>query len=299
MKHLKPYKSSEEMSTEEFCKSYLTGSFETSRCKIVNDKIVMYGDVHLFNNDLSYIPKFASVTGFIDVRSNNLKTFEFLPEECGGDFIINGNPYEGELKRIMELVKNDNNDGIKGIYKDIFNEFIKKCIQTEVWYDGNSNEFGIKEAWHDIKWKHYNQNKDGFFYGKSNLIDLEDTEIIEDKFDINTTSENWVLELVEKLISEIKSDDESNRRFYFLLLCDIIRNDGDSKIKEVIECKYDLSEVYSRLDAIPKMRKFDLDKVIKLLNKKLIRTDVERQRDQENDLFVLVSYKLYEAASNQ
>jgi len=291
MKHLKVFKlfeSSEEMTPEEFCEKHLPGSFGTSRYKIVNGEIVMDGDVHLFKKGLSYIPKFASVTGFIDVRSNNLKTFEFLPEECGGNYIINRNPYEGELKRIMDLVKNANDDGIKNIYKTLFNDFIKACIEYEVWYNGNSNEFGIKDAWHDVKWKHYNQNKDAFFYGKSELIELEDVEIVEDKFSIDTTSDNWVLELIEKLIGEIKSDDESNRRFYFLLLCNVIRNDEDSRVKEVIEGQYDLSEIYSRLDTFSKMQQADLDKVIKLVNKKLIRTDVERQRDQENDLFVFI-----------
>ncbi len=297
MKYLKPYKifeSSEEMTPEEFCKKYLEyyKAFRlrslNSSWKIINGEIVVEGDVLLQNKELSQIPKFASVTGLIDVRSNNLKTFEFLPEECGGNYIINRNPYEGELKRIMDLVKNVNDDGIKHIYKTLFNDFIKTCVEYEVWHDGQSNEFGIKDAWHDVKWKHYNQHKDAFFFGKSELIDLDDIEILEDRFGIDTTSEDWVLELIEKLIDEIKSDDESNRRFYFLLLCNVIRNDEDSRIKEVIEGQYDLNEIYSRLDTISKMQQADLDKVIKLVNKKLIRTEGERQRDQENDLFVFI-----------
>ena len=291
MKHLKPYKifeSSEKMTPEEFCKSFTPEAFGISKYKIVGGEIEVEDDVRLFRKELSYIPKFASVTGFIDVRSNNLKTFEFLPEECGGNYLINRNPYEGELKRIMDLVKNSSDDGIKNTHKVLFNNFIKKCIQYEVWHEGQSNEFGIKDAWHDVKLKEYNKNKDDFFFAKSDLIDLDDIEIIEDKFGIDTSSDNFVLELIEKLIEEIKSDDESIRRFYFLLLCNVIRNDEDSRIKEVIEGQYDLSEIYSRLDSIPRMEQDDLDELIKLVNKKLVRSDVEKQRDQENDLFVFI-----------
>ena len=87
MKHLKPYKifeSSESLSPEEFCQRYLPG---TNKHKVVNGEIQVEGNVHLFNKELSEIPKFSSVTGFIDVRKNNLKTFEFLPEECGGPYM--------------------------------------------------------------------------------------------------------------------------------------------------------------------------------------------------------------------
>lgn len=80
MKWLKSYRifeSSESLSPEEFCQRYLPGSFGNNKHKVVNGEIQVEGDVHLFNKSLSEIPKFSSVTGFIDVRKNNLKTFEF------------------------------------------------------------------------------------------------------------------------------------------------------------------------------------------------------------------------------
>jgi len=290
MKHLKPYQifeSSESLSPEEFCERYLPGSFGTNKHKIVNGEIKVEGDVHLFNKGLSEIPKFSSVTGLIDVRRNNLKTFEFLPEECGGPYIINMNPYEGELKRIVELTQNKNGDGTSGIYKVIFDKFIKRCLEDEVWYDGRTNEFGIKDAWHDVKLDDYNENKNAFFFGKSELLDLDDTEILEDQFGIDI-NEDWILELIEKTIEKIKSDDVSTRRFYFLFLVNLLKSDESERIRQVVEGTYDLGEIYARINSFKSMQERDLDKVIQLISKKLIRTELERSRDESHDLFVFI-----------
>jgi len=278
MRHLKPYKifeSSESLSPEEFCNKYLPQNFINYKYKIVNGEIYLDGDINLFNNGLSKIPKFASVTGLIDVRKNNLKTFEFLPEECDGPYIIHMNPYEGELKRIIELTQNRDGDGTSGIYKNLFDKFIKRCLEDGVWFEGQSNEFGIKDAWHDIKLDDYNQNKNAFFFGKSELIDLDDNEILKEQFNIDT--DDWVLELIEKIIEKIKSNNESDRRFYFLLLINLLKSDEDN-IREVIEGTYDLTEIYKKIDSFKSMRERDLDKVIQLLSKKLVRSDSEIQK---------------------
>ena len=291
MKHLKPYQifeSSESLSPEEFCQRYLPGSFGTNKHTIVNGEIKVEGDVHLFNKSLSEIPKFSSVTGFIDVRKNNLKTFEFLPEECGGPYIINMNPYEGELKRIVELTQNKNGDGTSGIYKGIFDKFIKRCLEDEVWYDGRTNEFGIKDAWHDVKLDDYNENKSGFFYGKYRLLDLDDVDILEDQFNLDL-NEDWILELIEKLIEKLKSDDASVRKFYFLLLTSLIKSDIENeRIKEVISGTYNLSEIYDRLDTIFNMSDPSIQNIIDLIQKKLTRGESERSRDETHDLFVFI-----------
>ena len=294
MKHLKPYKifeSSESLSPEEFCQRYLPG---TNKHKVVNGEIQVEGDVHLFNKELSEIPKFSSVTGFIDVRKNNLKTFEFLPEDCGGPYIINMNPYEGELKRIVELTQNKNGDGTSGIYKVIFDKFIKRCLEDEFWHDGRTNEFGIKDAWHDVELDDYNENKNDFFFGKSELLDLDDTEILEEQFGIDINGD-WILELIEKTIEKIKSDDDSTRRFYdstrrfyFLFLVSLLKSDESERIREIVEETYDLREIYARIDSFKSMQEKDLDEAIQLISKKLVRTDSERSRDETHDLFVFI-----------
>ena len=285
MKHLKPYKifeSSEGLTPEEFCEKYLSGNF-----KITNGEIHVEGDVYLFNKELSQIPKFGSVSGLIDVRKNKLKTFEFLPEECGGPYVIHMNPYEGELKRIVEITQNRISDGTLNIYKNLFDKFIKRCLEDEVWYEGQSNEFGIKDAWHDIKLDDYKQNKDAFFFGKSELIDLDDTEILKEQFDLDMDGD-WIMDLVNKTIEKIKSDDESTRRFYFLFLISLLKSDESDRIREVVEGTYDLGDVYNRIDSFKSMQERDLDKAIKLISKKLVRTDSERSRDDSHDLFVFI-----------
>ena len=293
MKHLKPYKIFESSVTpEEFCNKYLPGNFGDYKIKIVNGEIHIDGDVNLYGKGLSKIPKFGSVTGFIDVRKNNLKTFEFLPEECGSKFgityNIHMNPYEGELKRIVELTQNKNGDGTSGIYNMLFNNFIKKCLENGVWHDGKSNEFGIKDAWHDVKLDEYNENKNAFFFGKYRMLDLDDVEILEDQFNLDP-NEDWILELVENLIEKLKSDDASDRKFYFLLLSSLIKSDiGDEKIKEVISGTYNLSEVYDRLDTIFNMSDISIQNVIDLIQKKLTRGEYEKNRDETHDLFVFI-----------
>jgi len=289
MKHLKPYKifeSSEGLTPEEFCEKYLSGNF-----KITNGEIHVEGDIYLFNKELSQIPKFGSVSGLIDVRKNKLKTFEFLPEECGpfggGPYLIHMNPYEGELKRIVELTQNRIGDGTLTIYKNLFDKFIKRCLEDGVWFEGKSNEYGIKEAWHDVKLDDYKQNKNSFFFGKSELIDLDDTEILKEQFDLDMDGD-WIMDLVNKTIEKIKSDDESSRRFYFLFLISLLKSDESDRIREVVEGTYDLGDVYNRIDSFKSMQERDLDKAIKLISKKLVRTDSERSRDDSHDLFVFI-----------
>ena len=197
------------------------------------------------------------------------------------------NPYEGELKRVVELTQNKNGDGTSGIYKGIFDKFIKRCLEDEVWYDGRKNEFGIKDAWHDVKLDDYNENKNAFFFGKSELLDLDDTEILEDQFGIDI-NEDWILELIEKTIEKIKSDDVSTRRFYFLFLVSLLKSDESERIRQVVEGTYDLGQIYARINSFKSMQERDLDKVIQLISKKLIRTELERSRDESHDLFVFI-----------
>jgi hypothetical protein len=96
------------------------------------------------------------------------------------------------------------------------------------------------------------------------------------------------MDLVNKTIEKIKSDDESTRRFYFLFLISLLKSDESDRIREVVEGTYDIREIYARIDSFKLMQERDLDKAIKLISKKLVRTDSERSRDDSHDLFVFI-----------
>jgi hypothetical protein len=300
MKHLKPYKIFEsiELTPEEFCKEYLEYYMRSlnSSWKIMNDEIRVVGDVLLQNKELSQIPKFSSVTGLIDVRKNNLKTFEFLPEECGGPYLIHMNPYEGELKRIVELTQNKNGDGTSNIYKGIFHDFIKRCLEYQVWNKGKSNEFAIKEAWHDVKLAHYKRNKESMILDKYRLLDLDDEEILKDIFNLKTTGD-WILEMIEKFIEKIKSEEEQSRRFYFLFLCSLIRSDEEmqsDRIKDIISEEYGLSIIYDKLDSVFTMERSKIENLIDLVQKRLTRSQSQIDRDDNYDAFVFIGRDKFE-----
>jgi hypothetical protein len=307
MKHLKPYKifeSSEGLTPEEFCERYLPGSFGTNKHKIVNGEIQVEGDVHLFNEGLSEIPKFSSVTGLFDVRKNYLKSFEFLPEECGpfggGPYLIHMNPYEGELKRIVELTQNRIGDGTLTIYKNLFDKFIKRCLEYQVWNKGKSNEFGIKEAWHDVKLAHYKRNKESMILDKYRLLDLDDEEILKDIFNLKTTGD-WIPEMIERFVEKIKSEEEESRRFYFLFLCSLIKSDEEmqsDRIKDLISEEYGLSIIYDKLDSVFTMERPKIQNLIDLVQKRLTRSQSQIERDDNYDAFVFIGRDKFEKKSD-
>ena len=288
----------------DFCEMYL------SNYKIVGDEVNVDGEVRLFGKDFDTIPvKFGYVKHFIDVRNNRLESFEFLPEECGGNYIIESNPgIKGLLRNIISLMaKNDRTQGgiytseVQDVYRPIFNMFIKKCLEYDVWYDGQTIEERMLEAWIETKLKKYKEMKDAFFYGMTNLISLDDVDILEEHFNLNLSGD-WVMELVDKLIGEIKAGGTEpinptgaginlpalKRRFYFKLFASIISQDEDSRIREVVSDTYDLSDIYDQAKSIKNMSDKQVDTLAELVKNKLTRTDENQSRDQSHDLFVFI-----------
>ena len=56
----------------------------------------------------------------------------------------------------------------------------------------------------------------------------------------------------------------------------------------MVEGTYDLGDVYARIDNFKSMQERDLDKAIQLISRKLVRTDLERSRDETHDIFVFI-----------
>jgi len=289
MKYLKSYKIFESLSVVDFCERYL------QNYKIVGNEVNVNGEVRLYNKGLEHIPiKFESVNGFIDVRNNKLESFEFLPEECSGNYLIEGNPgIKGLLKDIVISMTSlfpvlpDRNE-VSDFYRPIFNQFIQKCLEYDVWYEGQTIEPRILEAWTEIKLKSYKENKDAFIFGKYQLITLDDEDILIDyfKLDIN---EDWVMELVEKLVNKLKSDNLETRRFYLKLFASLISQDDDLRIKEVISDTYDLSDIYKQSKGVKQLNDLKVDTLAELVRSKLTRSEEHLSRDQSLDLFVFIA----------
>jgi len=261
--------------------------------KVVNDEVIVDGNVELQGKKIDSIPfKFSKINGYINVRNNNLTSFEFLPEECS-DYIISKNPgvKSGILGDIFNLMSDYNNE-IKGVYKSLFNLFIKKCVQYDSWHNGESNDVAIECAWIDTKIEKYNINKDSIIFGMPEILNLEDEYILKDFFEIKT--KNWISELVEDLVNKIKSnsedkDDVSEKIPFFKILYYLIKDDFDKQIEKIVIDKYDLSDIYKKMDKIPHMNPKELNEFVYLMGKKIIRTDDIKDRDNNNDLFVFIA----------
>jgi len=283
MKYLKSYKIFESSSAIDFCEKYLTNY------KIVGDEVDVNGEVKLYGKNLDYIPvKFGYINGFIDVRKNNLESFEFLPEECNGNYLIENNPgIKGLLKEIMGLMTNTYGE-ISDFYKSIFNRFIQKCLEYDVWYEGQTIEERMLEAWIETKLKNYKEHKEAFIYGKYSLLTLDDEDILSDYFKLDLSGD-WVMELVEKLIMKLKSDNKDERRFYLQFFASLISKDDDSRIREVVSDTYDLSDIYKQSKGVKHLNDKQLDTLAELVKSKLTRSEEHLSRDRSHDLFVFIA----------
>ena len=303
MKYLKTYKIFENIWSNhyriaDFCEEHFgdDGGFGTLRWKITGDEIIINGDVRLWGKELDSIPKFGYVSGNFDVRNNKLESFESLPEECGGNYLIEQNRgIKGLLKDIIKRMCTK--DGmymgiytgeVKDFYRPIFNEFIQKCLEYDVWHDGQVIEDRMREAWIETKSKNYNKNKNEFFYGKCDILSLDDQDILSDQFKLNLRGD-WIFELIEKIVEQLKSDDPDKRRFHLELLASLVQDDDDDRIKEVVSDIYDLSDVYKDANNIKNMNNKELDTLSILVKSKLTRSDDHISRDQTHDLFVFIA----------
>jgi len=282
MKYLKSHKVFESTSiVEDFCNKYLTNY------KIVGDEVNVSGEVRLYNKGLDHIPiKFGMVNGFIDVRNNKLESFEFLPEECSGNYLIESNPgIKGLLKEIMSLMMGDHYE-IKDFFRPIFNDFIQMCLEYDVWYDGKTIEPRMQQAWTDVKLKHYRVNKDAFIFGRYELLTLDDEDILADYFKLDL-NEDWIAGLVRKIINKLKSNSVNDRRFYLKLFACLLSQDEDPRFGEIVS-SYDISDIYKQAKSIKKMKDIQLDNLAELVKGKLTRSEQHLSRDQTHELFVFI-----------
>ena len=252
--------------------------------QIINGEVYVNGNVDIKGKGWNSIPvKFSKVSGYINVSDNNLNSFEFLPEDCGGNYIISNNPgIKGKFGEIYKLMSIKSGH-IKGIYQPIFNSFVSKCLEYGSWHDGESNDVAIEDAWAETKIEKYKQHEDSLVYGMPELLNLDDRFILTDFFDIK--SDNWIPELVEILLSKL----ESNELIYLKLLCYLIKDDFDEQIKKIVVDKYDLSEIYSNIDRIENMSDLDIENLSHLMHKKFIRTEEIKERDDSYDLFIFIA----------
>ena len=166
-----------------------------------------------------------------------------------------------------------------------------------MWHNGSTNENAMYEAWIVAKLKEYEQNKLQFIFGKAEIITIDDEEILKDHFNIKD-SDDWILEVVENIIDKMKSDSISERLHYFKILCNLISNDDEGRIKDIIVGKYDLDEIYKKVDIIPTMGEHQINTLLKLVQKKLTRSEENKERDDTMDLFVFIGSEKFSKKEN-
>jgi len=295
MKLIKNFKIFESLnSKEDFIDKFFKQGFPDgldSKVRFKGSEII-YGDELILNDKgLKEIPvKIKSVNKYIDVGNNDLSTFEFLPDEIHNrwkyGYYIAGNNLQPPFKDIVDQIFSPINDN--RFYWDIYYDFIIECLSLDAWSNSQQNNLAILEAWRTVKLDSYNDNKNALMYGYGKILDLEDEEIFRDFFSIE--SDFWEEELIEKLIKNIKDEDTSNKRWSMKLLFNLIKKDYSQEIQEIIEDKYDLSEIYKRKkEDIEKWSDRKLDSFIEIMSGKLNRSEDKIQRDRENDLFAFIA----------
>ena len=313
MKYLKYYKIFEDdnytLDSHLFLEKYLKNVKYTING--ISGKIDVYGSVDIskrtIRDELDTIPvTFGNVSGTFNCEKQNLKSFEFLPENCQR-YEISGNP---GVKGILETIVNKSPESI-------LNKFIKSCLIHDVWYNGNTNEDTMYEVWTQTKLNYYKdkKTKDPYFtFMKftneplshrnisqfADLITIDDEEILCDYFGISIDA-NWLSNVVKKLIENIKSEDPKVRLDNFYILCNLVHSDYDDKIKNIM-IEYDLESVYNTITRQTNTRSAltynRVEDLLILTQKKLTRTDVNRSRDVDNDLFVFIAGYEYKEKDN-
>jgi hypothetical protein len=295
MKLIKNFKVFESInSKEEFIDKFFKQGFPNGldpKVRFKASEIIYDDELDLSNKGLKEIPvKIKSVIKYIDVSNNNLSTFEFLPDEIYNrwnyGYYISGNNLQPPFSDILDQIFFPRNDN--SFYWDIHYDFIRECLSLDAWSNNQQNNLAVLEAWKNVKLDSYNENKNALMYGYYTLLDLEDEEIFRNFFSIE--SDFWEEELIEKLIQNVKGEDTSNKRWSMKLLFTLIKKDDSQEIQEIIEDKYDISEIYKRKkEDIEKWSNIKLDSFIELMEGKLNRSKDKIQRDRENDLFAFIA----------
>ena len=244
-----------------------------------NGEVDCVSGVNISGMELSLIPvKFGSVSGGFDCSNNNFESFEFLPEHCSGNYFIHKNPgCSGILDHLYRA--------LSGVF---FKKFIKLCLQSDVWFEGQTNQHAMNEAFIDLKSIEYQNNKN-FIFENINFIDLyDDKHIICDFFGVNEKDPDWLNKIISKILDKIKdSSIDDYRRIdtillqYFDVLRMIILKGGD-EVKDILVDDYDLMELFKK-GAVEN----ELNCVF-TIHKKLHRTEEQKIRDDNYDLFAFV-----------
>lgn len=269
---------------------------DIGKFKIVDDEFNVSGPVNLSRKNLSEIPiKFGSVNGSFDCSRNNLKSFEFLPDFCPNYYIYDNPGYEGTLKEIhTKLQKVDD-------YQNLWIRFIKECLDFHVWSDGQTNEYAMREVFLNIKNGYYFEDRN--FIKVSSILTLDDKEILDDYFKLK--DKNWLNDLITKVLDELKVAEGIARISLFHLLFNISKSEESEEVKRILIDDYDLEDFYNKFDELSKIkyRKTEFQHVdslkkinneLEIVSKKLMRSEDEIQRDQEQDLFVFIASDKFE-----
>lgn len=272
---------------EEFV-SYLRSRNRDSNINIRGGEIYSIGDVRMYNDDIDEVPfKFEFVDGNIDVSNNNLKSFEFLPEDAKS-YDISDNPgVTGILKEIIDKCSH-------WTFTKIFNQFIQNCLINDVWEDGVTNFDIIRETWKETKNDIYSEDKNGFMSRYYKLLDSNDIDLLADYYDV--TGDIWSSDDILKRIFEKFSSDNSNERILnFRILSVLMSNDEDNKIKDlIVKSGYEKVLPYISLSERQDEEK-NIQKVLYLLGKKVTRDKKTIKRDEENECLVFnASYEFIE-----
>jgi hypothetical protein len=198
---------------------------------MVDGEAIVDGSVYLSNKDLTEILiKFQHINGSIDVSNNKLNTFEFLPYEAK-EYIINNNPgVTGKLAEIVDMCTDVSKNTtpreyrVKGLYNELFSNFIKGCLDSDVWYDGETNFEVMDRVWTDVKYDYYKINKKVLMYGIFDVLDDNDVEILVDHFNIGSNDLSDSTSFFNSIIDHLKSPDEDVRISTYNILNSMSRN---------------------------------------------------------------------------
>lgn len=269
IKNWKLFESNNE-SIEEFCKKW---SNKLGKYEIVRGEINVDNHVNLENLGLEWIPKFNTVRGRFNIRNNKLKTLENIPEECD-DYLLNNNPLHEKFNKIYNLTYNFTS-GYDVLVIDLQKDFIKNCLDYEVWVNGKTNPMAIEESWKQSKLDKSKEILEDIEY-KYVFLDFNDKEIISNLVGEYSSDED----LINILIEKIKND--NSILFYKILVTLVNNSDDPDYYKNLINDRYDIM-----LDDNLDLRK--INSIINLKVKKLNRSEDIIERDENNDCFVFIA----------
>jgi len=253
----------------------------------IGGEINVNGDVILSGRGLSELPKFGSVSGTFDISNNNFESFEFLPETAR-EYKIKNNPasIQGLLGDIIGMCSYDNDyntpHGIVDELYELYTGFISSCVSNGVWGDGETNEDMMAELWSEAKLEAYSKIGNEFVENFPILLDSEDDEILSGYFNINIGEISSSDELIDKIMDNFASKDNSVRVNTFRIISELAKKGGGVKELFVQRGFEKAFKHLTRSDVSEKT----IEVVLKLMSKKMNRSGEEVLADEQSDLYV-------------